>query len=150
MPCLPRSLSSRAARFSLRLVPRTLLCRMARIEGRVLAYCVLRRTWRGELRTLALAPSESALPQTAALDSADRARRRSVLGKFSEWTISIAIVMATLLGLAGPQRAHAEQVIYTDKGTFTIPDWAWKQITNTCGEPEYVNGNAGTFSPPAR
>jgi len=130
-----RSAASRCARLSARLVLRTLFRRLTRIEDRVLAYCARRQIRRGPDRMLALVPSGSMLPRIATLASADRSQRGSARRKLAARTLGIVIAMAILLGSGGMQVGHAQIIFDSAAGTYEIPQWAWKIITNNCGEP---------------
>jgi hypothetical protein len=53
------------------------------------------------------------------------------LGKLATRMLLFAIALAFLQGLVGVQEGSAEPVI----GSTVLPQWAWKEVTNLCGEP---------------
>jgi hypothetical protein len=66
----------------------------------------------------------------------DRSSRRAVAGKLDLKTLAIRFVVMTLIAIAASHQAYGQVDAFTADGKtlFTIPDWAWKQITNNCGK----------------
>lgn len=65
----------------------------------------------------------------------DQSPRITVSEKLAAKALGLALLMAVAFGLVGSRPAQAQEGVSLDGQRYTIPAWAWKIITNTCGEP---------------
>jgi trimeric autotransporter adhesin len=58
------------------------------------------------------------------------------VGKLASRTLLFAVALTFLPGPVVVQEASAQTVFHFTSGVqFVMPEWAWKQVTNLCGEP---------------
>jgi Bacterial Ig-like domain (group 3)/FG-GAP-like repeat len=62
----------------------------------------------------------------------------ALLGKLATRTLLFVVALAFLQGIVGVQEASSQVAISSEGGQYVLPIWAWKEITNLCGEPPDV------------
>jgi hypothetical protein len=83
-------------------------------------------------------PQDAGDMRCVAAPLADKAHRKALAVRTAKM-LAMAMLFTILFGITGSRQTQAQETVYylnSGKQAFTIPAWAWKTITNNCGEPE--------------